>query len=156
MSAPLYEIFALRYAHLAERNQGSNLIFPDDHEAPMPLDFFVWVIKGNGRVIMLDTGFDAESAARRNRSWIRSPIAALSSIGVKPEDVQDVVLSHLHWDHVQGLPFFIRERIPVALLLDTVLKAHRCLSHWFRARVRQNVGDAWRHCPARQKGSVCG
>jgi glyoxylase-like metal-dependent hydrolase (beta-lactamase superfamily II) len=104
MSAPLYEIFALRYAHLAERNQGSNLIFPDDHEAPMPLDFFVWVIKGankeaGGRTIMLDTGFDAESAARRNRSWIRSPIAALESIGVKPEDVQDVVLSHLHWDH---------------------------------------------------------
>ena len=44
MSAPLYEIYALRYAHLAERNQGSNLIFPDDHAAPMPLDFFVWVI----------------------------------------------------------------------------------------------------------------
>ena len=70
----------------------------------MPLDFFVWVIKGankeaGGRTIMLDTGFDAESAARRNRLWIRSPIAALESIGVKPEDVQDVVLSHLHWDH---------------------------------------------------------
>lgn len=104
MSAPLYEVFALRYAHLAERNQGSNLIFPDDHEAPMPLDFFVWVIKGaneeaGGRTILLDTGFDPESAARRGRSWIRSPIAALSSIGVTPESVQDVVLSHLHWDH---------------------------------------------------------
>jgi glyoxylase-like metal-dependent hydrolase (beta-lactamase superfamily II) len=104
MAAPQYEIFALRYAHLAERNQGSNLIFPDDHTAPMPLDFFVWVVKGanreaGGRTILLDTGFDPESAARRNRSWIRSPIAALSSVGVSPEDVQDVVLSHLHWDH---------------------------------------------------------
>ena len=81
MPTPIYEIFALRYAHLAERNQGSNLIFPDDHTAPMPLDFFVWVVKGNGRVIMLDTGFDPESAARRGRAWLRSPIDALSSIG---------------------------------------------------------------------------
>lgn len=99
MSTPLYEVFALRYAHFADRTQGSNLIFPDDHAAPMPLDFFVWVVKGGGRTILLDTGFDADSAQRRNRTWIRSPIAALQSVGVKPEDVQDVVLSHLHWDH---------------------------------------------------------
>lgn len=99
MSTPLYEVFALRYAHLADRNQGSNLIFPDDHTAPMPLDFFVWVVKGGGRTILLDTGFDADSAKRRERSWIRSPIDALQSVGVKAEDIRDVVLSHLHWDH---------------------------------------------------------
>ena len=41
MATPVYEIFALRYAHFADRTQGTNLIFPDDHAAPMPLDFFV-------------------------------------------------------------------------------------------------------------------
>ena len=104
MPTPLYEVFALRYAHFADRTQGSNLIFPDDHAAPMPLDFFVWVVKGangeaGGRTILLDTGFDAESAQRRARTWIRSPIDALSNVGVTAADVQDVVLSHLHWDH---------------------------------------------------------
>ena len=98
-AAPQYEIFALRYAHFADRTQGSNLIFPDDHAAPMPLDFFVWAIKGEGRTIVLDTGFDAASAQRRNRTWIRSPIAALASIGIDAADVRDVVLSHMHWDH---------------------------------------------------------
>jgi len=43
----------------------------------MPLDFFVWAIKGGGRTIVLDTGFDAASAQRRNRVWLRSPIDAL-------------------------------------------------------------------------------
>jgi len=99
MSAPLYEIFALRYAHFADRTQGSNLIFPDDHAAPMPLDFFVWAVRGGGRTIVLDTGFDAASAQRRNRVWLRSPIDALRGIGVDPSEVKDVVLSHMHWDH---------------------------------------------------------
>lgn len=99
MSTPTYEIFALRYAHFADRTQGTNLIFPDDHAAPMPLDFFVWAIRGEGRTIVLDTGFDAASAARRNRTWIRSPLEALRGIGVDPDTVEDVVLSHMHWDH---------------------------------------------------------
>ena len=101
MSAPQphYEIFALRYAHAADRTQGSNLIFPDDHAAPMPLDFFLWVVRGNGRTIVFDTGFDAASAERRGRTWLRSPIEALAGIGVDAADVRDVVLSHMHWDH---------------------------------------------------------
>jgi hypothetical protein len=57
-----YEVFALRYAHFADKTQGTNLMFPDDHAAPMPLDFFVWVIRGNGRTIVVDTGFDRVSA----------------------------------------------------------------------------------------------
>ncbi len=99
MTHPTYEILALRYAHFADRTQGTNLIFPDDHAAPMPLDFFVWAIRGNGRMIVLDTGFDAASAARRNRTWLRSPLDALRGAGIEPAEVKDVVLSHMHWDH---------------------------------------------------------
>lgn len=99
MTTPHYEIFALRYAHFADRTQGTNLMFPDDHSAPMPLDFSIWVVRGEGRTIVLDTGFDAAAAARRNRQWIRSPLDALRGIGVDPATVQDVVLSHMHWDH---------------------------------------------------------
>ena len=38
--------------HLAERTQRDVLIFPEDHDAPMPLDFFVWAIRGEGRTIV--------------------------------------------------------------------------------------------------------
>ena len=107
MENPQYEIFALRYAHFADRTQGSNLIFPDDHAAPMPLDFFVWAIRGGGRTIVLDTGFDAAAAARRGRTMLRSPLDALRGIGIDPAEVRDVVLSHMHWDHAgnwEGFP----------------------------------------------------
>lgn len=104
---PTYQITALRYAHMAERTQASNLIFPDDHAAPMPLDFYVWAIQGEGRTIVLDTGFDQAAADRRARKLMRSPLDALRGIGIAPESVQDVVLSHMHWDHAgnwQGFP----------------------------------------------------
>jgi glyoxylase-like metal-dependent hydrolase (beta-lactamase superfamily II) len=99
MTAPQYEVFALRYARMDEPTQGDVLIYPDDHTASMPLDFFVWAIRGEGRTIVLDTGFDAASGKRRGRKWIRSPIDALRTIGVDADEVEDVVLSHMHWDH---------------------------------------------------------
>ncbi len=99
MPAPQYEIFALRYARSGARTQRDVLIWPEDHDAPMPLDFYLWAIKGEGRTIVLDTGFDAASAKRRGRDWIRSPIDALRSIGIEPAEVKDVILSHMHWDH---------------------------------------------------------
>ena len=110
MPAPVYEIFALRYAHFADRTQGSNLIFPDDHAAPMPLDFFVWAIRGGGHTIVLDTGFDAASAQRRNRTWLRSPMNALRGIGIEPALVEHVVLSHMHWDHAGNWADFPRAK----------------------------------------------
>ena len=99
MSHPTYEILALRYAHLAERTQRDVLVFPEDHAAPMPLDFYIWAIRGEGRTILLDTGFDRASGDRRGRQWLHSPLDALRSAGIDPDAIEDVVLSHMHWDH---------------------------------------------------------
>ncbi|SDB16562.1 N-acyl homoserine lactonase family protein [Bauldia litoralis] len=98
MRSPQYEVFALRYARM-EATQADVLIFPEDHAAPMPLDFYIWAIRGEGRTIVLDTGFDAASGKRRGRAWLRSPIDALKTLDIDPATVEDVVLSHMHWDH---------------------------------------------------------
>ena len=58
------------------------LVFPEDHAAPMPLDFYIWAIRGEGRTILLDTGFDRASGDRRGRQWLRSPLDALRSAGI--------------------------------------------------------------------------
>jgi glyoxylase-like metal-dependent hydrolase (beta-lactamase superfamily II) len=100
MSAtPQYEIFALRYAHFADRTRGANFLFPDDHAAAMPIDFYLWAVRGHGHTIILDTGFDKDSADRRGRTWLRSPLDALRGIGIDPASVGHVVVSHMHWDH---------------------------------------------------------
>ena len=102
---PAYEVFALRYARRDAR-RAEHFIGGDPHDAPMPMDYFVWLIKGEGRAIAVDCGFTAETAARRGREFLRCPAAALSLLGVEAGTVQDLVLTHLHYDHVGNLDRF--------------------------------------------------
>jgi glyoxylase-like metal-dependent hydrolase (beta-lactamase superfamily II) len=66
----------------------------------MPMDYFVWAVVGSSRVFLVDTGFTAETAARRKRQFLRCPIETLREIGLEPDSITDVVLTHLHYDHV--------------------------------------------------------
>ena len=43
-----YEIFAIRYGTQQDRSAASNFIFPDDHAAVMPIDYYLWAIVGGG------------------------------------------------------------------------------------------------------------
>jgi len=101
-----YEILALRYGIFDGRKQYQNYIMPDDHAAPDLLDFFVFAIRGGGRTIVMDTGFNAASAQRRGRQLICTPDVALRNAGIEPATVKDVVLTHMHWDHAGGMEYF--------------------------------------------------
>lgn len=96
---PEYEVFALRYA-MREARRSEHFIGGDPHDGPMPMDYFLWLIRGAGRVVVVDTGFTGETAARRGRTLLRDPVEALGFLGVAAEAVKDVVLTHLHYDHV--------------------------------------------------------
>ena len=58
-----YEVYALKYAHHARR-KAENFIGGDPHDGPMPLDYFVWLIRGHGREIVVDTGPGVPEADR--------------------------------------------------------------------------------------------
>lgn len=96
---PEYEVFAIRYA-TREARRGEHFIGGDPHDAPMPMDYYVWLIRDGERVVVVDSGFTAEIAERRKRTFLRCPIEALSLLGVRANDIRDVVLTHLHYDHV--------------------------------------------------------
>lgn len=104
-SEPVYEVYALKYAHHARR-AAENFIGGDAHDGPMPLDYFVWLIRGAGREIVVDTGFSAAAAARRGRDHLRCPAKSLSLLGVDAQQVRDVVVTHLHYDHVGNFDLF--------------------------------------------------
>jgi glyoxylase-like metal-dependent hydrolase (beta-lactamase superfamily II) len=96
---PTYEIYAIRYGHL-DRNSPENFIGGDPHNVPMALDYFNWVIKGeDGRVILLDTGFNREMGKKRGRTILRPVDEGLAVLGIKPDTVEDVIISHMHYDH---------------------------------------------------------
>lgn len=101
----MYQVYAVRYA-TREARRADHFIGGDPHDGPMPMDYFVWAIVGQGRSVVVDCGFDHAVAARRGRTLLREPVEALRLVGVDPDTVQDVVLTHLHYDHVGNLAGF--------------------------------------------------
>ena len=104
-SEPEYEVVAIRYATRPAR-RAEHFLGGDPHDGPMAMDYFVWAITGHGKTVVVDCGFDAHVAARRGRSLLRCPVDALGLVGIEPRSVPDVVLTHLHYDHVGNLDRF--------------------------------------------------
>lgn len=100
MSEPLHEVYAIRYAHHGERRSSEVFLGGDPHDRPMPLDYYVWAVRGPSGVVVLDTGFSRERAVTRQRTFLRCPGDGLRAIGIEPAEVPHVVISHMHYDHV--------------------------------------------------------
>ncbi len=108
----LYEVYAIRYAR-HDRPGRENFIGGDPHEGPMPLDYFVWAIVGKSRVFVVDTGFSAEMAKTRGREHIRAPVDGLKLLGIEASAVEDVIVTHMHYDHIGTDEPFRRARYHV-------------------------------------------
>ena len=98
MENGVWQVYAIKYAH-HHRMSSENFLGGDPHDVPMPLDYFVWAVVSDDRAIVLDTGFDEFSGTRRGRNFLRSPGEGLKAIGVDPAKVEDVIVSHMHYDH---------------------------------------------------------
>lgn len=100
-----YEILAIRYGHDPRRSP-QNFLGGDSHDVDMPLDYFVWVIRSPERTFVLDTGFAADTAAKRGRTLIRPIAQGLAAVGIDHAKVSDVIISHLHFDHAGNNDLF--------------------------------------------------
>jgi glyoxylase-like metal-dependent hydrolase (beta-lactamase superfamily II) len=106
---PAYELYAIRYAARGAK-RSDHFIGGDPHDGPMPMDYFVWAAVSPAAAFVIDTGFTAETAQRRGRTFLRCPIDALRLIGVDPDTIGHVILTHLHYDHVGNFHRFPRAR----------------------------------------------
>jgi glyoxylase-like metal-dependent hydrolase (beta-lactamase superfamily II) len=109
MSDGGYEVYAIRYAH-HERKASENYIGGDLHDGIEPLDYFVWAIKGADRAFVVDTGFDPAMAKKRGRTILRPVGEGLKAIGIDPDAVEHVIVTHLHYDHAGNYDLFPRAR----------------------------------------------
>lgn len=110
MTTEQYEVLAIKYAELPRDARG-NFLDGDPHETEdMPLDYFVWVVRNDQRTIVVDTGFGEAVAKQRGRT-ITNPVArGLEAAGVDADEVRDVVISHLHYDHCGNDTLFANAR----------------------------------------------
>jgi glyoxylase-like metal-dependent hydrolase (beta-lactamase superfamily II) len=105
MTPPNYELFAVRYA-TRDAKRSANFLGGDPHDASMPMDYYVWAARSPERTVIIDTGFTAAAAQRRKRTYLRHPVEGLAALGIHSAAIRDVVLTHLHYDHVGGFESF--------------------------------------------------
>jgi glyoxylase-like metal-dependent hydrolase (beta-lactamase superfamily II) len=108
MPSDTYEVFAVKYGQRIG-NRGGMLIFGDPHDAPMPMDYYVWAVRSGSRTVVVDIGYSQQDGERRGREFLRCPTEGLASLGIDAASVQDVIITHMHYDHVGNL-----EKFPVA------------------------------------------
>jgi len=109
MAEQEYELFAIRYA-TRDARRSDHFIGGDPHDGPMPMDYFMWVASGGGRTFVIDTGFNADVAKKRKRTFLRCPVETLGAFGIDVNAVEDVILTHLHYDHAGNFDRFPNAR----------------------------------------------
>jgi glyoxylase-like metal-dependent hydrolase (beta-lactamase superfamily II) len=111
-AAPTYEVYAIRYATIPAFRV-SGLIAGADTSRRLDIAMMVWLLKGSdGRRVLVDAGFHRDDFVQR---WHPTPFAtpseAVARAGVKSEDITDVIISHVHWDHLDGIDLFPKARL---------------------------------------------
>ena len=107
-------IDAIRYAR-HERTAAAKFVGAvDDHDLPMPLDYYVWAIHREGEPpVIVDTGFGEAAATARGRVITRPVVEGLRAAGIDHLSVEHVILTHLHYDHAGSLSVFPNARFHV-------------------------------------------
>lgn len=111
-ATPQYEVYAVRYGTL-ERFPVVALVAGADTSRRADIALMVWLARlPGGRNVLVDAGFYRDKFIRRWRpAQYERPSAALARVGLTPDDVTDIVISHVHWDHLDGADLFPRARV---------------------------------------------
>ena len=104
----------------------------------------MWFIEGPKEKIVVDTGTDAKTAARLGfrAEQISNPGEALSRIGLQPDDIDVLILTHMHFDHMEFAKQFSRARIVVQRSeYESAINPHPLLA---RGYMRETFPDSSR------------
>jgi glyoxylase-like metal-dependent hydrolase (beta-lactamase superfamily II) len=102
------EVLAVKYGYRVTTRAESYLNFHlyGEPDADLDIDYYFWVIRDGQDVFLVDTGFAPEVGDRRRRAHYATPAEVLPSLGIAPEEVTAVVISHAHWDHTGNIHQF--------------------------------------------------
>jgi glyoxylase-like metal-dependent hydrolase (beta-lactamase superfamily II) len=101
-----YEAFAIRYATIPGFRV-SGLVAGADTSRRMDIGMMVWLVRGTNRTILVDAGFQRADLIQRWRpTGYVKPSEAVARGGVAADEVTDLIITHIHWDHFDGADLF--------------------------------------------------
>jgi len=119
-----------------------DLFLPGPWSDPVPIH--CWAIEHDGRLLLIDTG---ETAAARDIPFARFEVGrpqelpgALAGAGLSLDDISEVVLTHHHGDHVDGL---VHVRAPVRINEAELRFVGTALPRLMRRILRQPLPPAF-------------
>lgn len=109
---PTYEVYALSYG-IYPNFPVSALLAGADKDRKIDLQMMIWLIKGPGRRnILVDTGCYHENVVKGKgiKNLIKAS-EAIAKLGLSAADITDVIITHMHWDHADGMDLFPNAKI---------------------------------------------
>jgi glyoxylase-like metal-dependent hydrolase (beta-lactamase superfamily II) len=111
-AAVTYEAKAVRFATIPAFRV-RNLIAGADSSRRLDIAMMIWALAApGGKTVLIDAGFHREKFITQWKPQnYQTPAEALERAGIRAADVSDIVISHIHWDHADGVDLFPNARI---------------------------------------------
>ena len=110
-----YSMWVVEYARVVEFPRGA-VLFGDWNAGHLVLPYCYVVVKGEGHIAVVDTGFDNAEFGKVLGSmygvvdW-QPASTVLGRLGIDPADVDTIVLTHNHFDHAGGVEAFANAHV---------------------------------------------
>jgi glyoxylase-like metal-dependent hydrolase (beta-lactamase superfamily II) len=111
-TADQYEVYAIEYGDSQARRPASTVTIGGSSDDSLSFAYYIWFLKGyNGRNILVDVGYERDYTKPLSGQHYIRPDSALRRLGVSPDDITDIIITHAHNDHIGGLNLFTRGTI---------------------------------------------
>lgn len=94
-------------------------------DGPLDMDYNFWVIRSGDSTVLMDTGYDISLRDWLGEISVTPTPVGLKLVGVDPLEVDMVITSHFHYDHIGYLGLFEHAQ---------VVSGQREYDYWFAKR----------------------
>jgi glyoxylase-like metal-dependent hydrolase (beta-lactamase superfamily II) len=119
--APTYRIYPLRNGVC--KLAGNHAFYGGNNAETYGYALYLWLILGGDKPILVDAGLTNIAEMNRGAAHVlREPITQseqessrvqLRKFGLSPEDIGHVLITHMHFDHVDDLPLYTNAKVYV-------------------------------------------
>lgn len=114
---PKYEIYALNWGNMAKEPGFFHFFLGDPvmstQQTLSEVNMYMWIIRGAGRTILFDVSCSPEMAEAQLVTKYVDRTDLFAKIGMKIEDIDTIIISHMDFDHFSGISAFKKSQAPV-------------------------------------------